>query len=426
MGFFSRRRGARRYEAGEFLFCREILGIQMIDRILELFEEEAETSGNTLTFRRKGMEISFAAFGTGDEGEAGVYARRELDSIRDYFRQVRTENTDTLRNLMFVLGRCQGIVRVNYSFELRNERADQERIAAAENMIAQVLRGMSAVMTKGGEAIAGADGKVILDGNGESEVKSFLPPLEDTSQDDKKKGIPGEALERRRKSVMELRHRQIYVPFWLPVLETEARTQARTKRQVCGRAAALLTVALYSECLLGEGMKPQQARAFVREIIEHFRADEFFSPAEKAYLKDDFSEEAVRIHFSWQYENLYVMEWALGMFDSLSWPEKICDVGECVRKMREFDSFSEFEQAVKLRSKRELLDAADFIYRLDWACTDAGLNGFPAPGGILPDVVMERHRALFWAAGCMTADPGEGRKGQADRSAGWDRVDLST
>ena len=36
MGFFSRRRGARRYEAGEFLFCREILGIQMIDRILEL------------------------------------------------------------------------------------------------------------------------------------------------------------------------------------------------------------------------------------------------------------------------------------------------------------------------------------------------------------------------------------------------------
>lgn len=275
---------------------------------------------------------------------------------------------------MFVLGRCQGIVRVNYSFELRNERADQERIAAAENMIAQVLRGMSAVMTKGGEAIAGADGKVILDGNGESEVKSFLPPLEDTSQDDKKKGIPGEALERRRKSVMELRRRQIYVPFWLPVLETEARTQARTKRQVCGRAAALLTVALYSECLLGEGMKPPQARAFVREIIEHFRADEFFSPAEKAYLEDDFSEEAVRIHFSWQYENLYVMEWALGMFDSLSWPEKICDVGECVRKMREFDSFSEFEQAVKLRSKRELLDAADFIYRLDWACTDAGLN----------------------------------------------------
>ena len=363
MGFFSRRRGARRYEAGEFLFCREILGIQMIDRILELFEEEAETSGNTLTFRRKGMEISFAAFGTGDEGEAGVYARRELDGIRDYFRQVRTENTDTLRNLMFVLGRCQGIVRVNYSFELRNERADQERIAAAENMIAQVLRGMSAVMTKGGEAIAGADGKVILDGNGESEVKSFLPPLEDTSQDDKKKGIPGEALERRRKSVMELRRRQIYVPFWLPVLETEARTQARTKRQVCGRAAALLTVALYSECLLGEGMKPPQARAFVREIIEHFRADEFFSPAEKAYLEDDFSEEAVRIHFSWQYENLYVMEWALGMFDSLSWPEKICDVGECVRKMREFDSFSEFEQAVKLRSKRELLNAADFIYR---------------------------------------------------------------
>lgn len=426
MGFFSRRRGTRRYEAGELLFCREILGIQMIDRISELLEEEAEVSGNTLTFRVRGMELSFAAFGTGDEGEAGVYARRELDGIRDYFRQVDTENMDTLRNLMFVLGRCQGIVRVNYSFDQRNARADQERITAAESMIGEVLRGMSAVITKGGEAIAGADGKVILDGNGKSEVKSFLPPLEDTSREDRKKGIPREGLERRKRSVMELRRRQIHVPLWLPVLETQDRTRARAKRQVCGRAAALLTVALYSECLLGEGMKVAQARAFVREIIEHFRADEFFSPAEKAYLEDDFSDEAMRIHFSWQYENLYVMEWALGMFDRLEWPEKICDVGECVRKMREFDSFSEFEQAVKLRSKRELLDAADFIYRLDWACTDAGLNGFPPPGRILPEVVRERHRALFWAAGCGTAEAEEEWKGQEDRSAGWDRVDLST
>ena len=97
-----------------------------------------------------------------------------------------------------------------------------------------------------------------------------------------------------------------------------------------------------------------------------------------------------------------------------------------MRKMREFDSFSEFEQAVKLRSKTGASRRGGLYLPPGLGLHGRGLNGFPAPGGILPDVVMERHRALFWAAGCMTADPGEGRKGQADRSAGWDRVDLST
>ncbi len=49
-----------------------------------------------------------------------------------------------------------------------------------------------------------------------------------------------------------------------------------------------------------------------------------------------------------------------------------------------------------LRSVEELLPALDLIYCLHWATRDAALTGSPAPGELIPYVVVERRRALEW------------------------------
>lgn len=70
-------------------------------------------------------------------------------------------------------------------------------------------------------------------------------------------------------------------------------------------------------------------------------------------------------------------------------------------------------EKVQLRERRELLDQADLAYLVHWACVDARVQGWPAPWGLDEGVAMERHRALFWLAGC-------------DEMCGWDDVELST
>ena len=107
------------------------------------------------------------------------------------------------------------------------------------------------------------------------------------------------------------------------------------------------------------------------------------------------------------------MEWALSLTDDLFWPDRICDVPGSVRMMNAYPSMEELTAAARLRSRKELLDQADLIYRLHWACVDARVMGLPAPWGLEEGVVMERHRALFWLAGC-------------DGMCPWDEVDLST
>ena len=80
------------------------------------------------------------------------------------------------------------------------------------------------------------------------------------------------------------------------------------------------------------------------------------------------------------------------------------------RTMREHDSIEKLLKGAKLRSVGELLDAADMIFRLDWACVDTRIHGLPAPAGMDGGVVMERHKALNWL---ICGDD-------------WDEVDIST
>ena len=210
-----------------------------------------------------------------------------------------------------------------------------------------------------------------------------------------------------------LQKKHVYVTPWLPLLAERAEEPGRTVEEVCGRAAALLILSLYSECRVGEHMSYEESREFVDPIIEGYGAEGFFSPDEKAYLDDPNSTEQTQIQYAWQYENLWVMEWALGLTDDLFWPTRICDVPESVRIMREYPSMEALTAAARLRPRKELLDQADLIYRLHWACVDARVMGMPAPQELEEGVVMERHRALFWLAGC-------------DEMCGWDDVDLST
>jgi hypothetical protein len=49
-----------------------------------------------------------------------------------------------------------------------------------------------------------------------------------------------------------------------------------------------------------------------------------------------------------------------------------------------------------LRTKKEILDQADLILRLNWACVSARVKNEQAPSGLNSSVVYERHYSLNW------------------------------
>lgn len=168
--------------------------------------------------------------------------------------------------------------------------------------------------------------------------------------------------------------------------DSEAETTLRTQDQVVDRALSLVFIGLKSE-----GMKEAQ----LAEIDKAYHISSKLTSAERAYVTAPHPTEQQRTDANWRYEGLHVLLWALGYVPALAYPDRMCEVAPDVKIIHDL-SEAQFRERAKLRSKKEILDQADLILRLDWACTEARLQKQPAPGELNSDAVVERHHALNW------------------------------
>jgi hypothetical protein len=213
-------------------------------------------------------------------------------------------------------------------------------------------------------------------------------------QPPKAKMPDNEAFARKQRSMTRLRAEAVPTNEGLPIIETEAEAKFRTTEQAALRAMALCIVASRAEGLDEEMMK---------KLVADFKLDETLTPKEKKFIFNPKPSDHDRTQFVWRYECYSVLLWALGFVDGLETPKGICDVKRSVRILRDHGR-EEFLKKAKLRSKAEILDAADLIYRYHWAVRDAQLNSRKAPAGLEPGVVMERHYALNWLIGYLDQD----------------------
>lgn len=198
-----------------------------------------------------------------------------------------------------------------------------------------------------------------------------------------------EAKDRKARSIAVLSAEGVPHIDHLPEIDTEA---ASTRRDVIG--VVRRTVALAIVAVKGETGN----HAMGQSLVEQFGAHGFFTPAEQAFMDDPNPSQQDRVNFTWRYEGVHVMLWALGIYPELGRPDRITDVQRLAATLRDLGTGGLLEQA-QLRSQAEILDAADLIYRYNWATTDARINGRPMPGGLDGGVVYERHYALKWLIG---------------------------
>ena len=213
-----------------------------------------------------------------------------------------------------------------------------------------------------------------------------------------------EAVSRRARSHERLKRR--FVPIaseTLPVIETEDQSRRLTSRAVAERALALMTVLLKADSRDDE---------FVTELMQAYGSEAYLSPDERAYVFTTAALEEDHIQFSWRYEALYTLLWALGFTDEFGHPDEICDVEWVANTLLALGP-DEFFSRARLRKQSVLLDEADLIYRYHWIVREAEEAGERnPPADINPGVVFERHYTLNWLIGYLDQD--------------WDEVSADT
>jgi hypothetical protein len=177
-------------------------------------------------------------------------------------------------------------------------------------------------------------------------------------------------------------------------VDPEDKVTIRTKDEVVDRALALCYLGLKSEGL---------EQKHLDQMDKNYNISAKLSENEKAFAIAKQPTEQQKIDANWRYESLHVMLWALGFIDTLKYPDEMCNVASDVKIIHDLTE-QQFRQKAKLRTKREILDQADLILRLDWACVSARIKNQPAPGNLDKGVIFERHYSLNWLINYMSQD----------------------
>ncbi len=276
-----------------------------------------------------------------------------------------------------------GRVKHHFSFEVDERHASQLAAWAHAANAILFMRDSTIRDPQGRLLIAPAGARIVADGE--------LP-------------FPPDAVQRKLATERALRASSIPVLEALPPSIGSDEALLRDPKDVALRAIALFAVAARAETLASGDPLPSE------QILERLpECAAAFTPEERAFFEAISVDEERLPAFTWRYESVAVLLWALGHLDALPPAGGICDVPGLSRLIVQGDRRA-LVSGASLRSVDALLDELDRSYRMLWAVREARRVGGEAPAGVDGSVVFERNYALRWLTG---ADPAE-----------WDDVDT--
>ena len=195
-----------------------------------------------------------------------------------------------------------------------------------------------------------------------------------------------EQLKRREKFTKVISSLKLPILESLPVIEDAKTIKERTTEEISKRAIA---IALTS--YKGEGISHQEVLGLIKtwDVMDYFTTDEL------QFINNPNPTNHEKIKFAWRYEGLDILLWALGYKNTLPNPNKICDVKTDLNIIAKYKTSHLLEKNSHKRDINEVLDMADYYYRLHWAAIELRLND-KTNKNINEEIIMERHYALNW------------------------------
>jgi hypothetical protein len=209
---------------------------------------------------------------------------------------------------------------------------------------------------------------------------------------------PDDAVARKARTMRDIEGMGVRVVPSLPPVVGATEVELRSPSEVARRCLALFVVALRAESLgAGDGIPIDDLRARAPLGVSAL------TPKELAFVEAAAPSKQEVVQHVWRYESLALLAWATSVVPALPPASGICDVPALAKAMLALDAEA-FVRDATLRPVEPILDALDLHYRLHWATTEARARKQPAPSGLEPGVVFERHYALNWLTGFQSAD----------------------
>ncbi len=214
-------------------------------------------------------------------------------------------------------------------------------------------------------------------------------------------------MDRKTRSEKVLAKHKIMINPNLPRIENEDEANLRSPEEIVKRVVtAFLTAQIAIDICNNDGA--EESAEFFTQILERFGLRDELTDDEKPYFDLEKCGEISNMdanQMQWRIEMCVTLFWACGFRKKLEYPNKMADTTKEIDLINGCSDFNELMKHVKMRKLSDILDAADLIFRMDWACVEARIENNPGiMGDLSPDVVVEQHKGLNWLIGAYDAE----------------------
>lgn len=239
------------------------------------------------------------------------------------------------------------------------------------------------------------DNKLLISIDGKTDFDKFYPiaptdlfkhPEKETDAD----------IKRKEKSIAILKEKDIPFIEHMCVSAYDSDSVILSKADMIHRLAAIFATSVKAEiytCGEYDDNPVGAAKEILESLEKLYHFSEYLSGEEKAYIDNASPSESEHNRFGWRYECCSVILWALSMME-LKQPTEICDASEIGHIIWNND-FDSLMKKVIVRSREEIIDMQDLVYRYDWACVDARING-KRLDSLDGEIIYEWHYTLNW------------------------------
>lgn len=212
-----------------------------------------------------------------------------------------------------------------------------------------------------------------------------------------------------RKKRTELFLKEQGIPFnpHLPPIQSETDVNMKTPEEIVKRAVCAFLTANIG-CDVAQSDNILDSVEFFYGILKKFELENELTSDEKQLFNYDGSyklDEKYIAEMTWRMERCMPLFWVCGFIDGeLDYPDNASNTEFMIPIIMESKDFSSLMKKVTMKDSSEILDNADVIYRMDWACVDARIKGMSSPADLDAEVVVEQHKGFNWIIGAYASD----------------------
>ena len=167
------------------------------------------------------------------------------------------------------------------------------------------------------------------------------------------------------------------MPFYdkMEVNISEKDVKIRKKWEIIRKVVAIVITRIVAQTFLEKKENMLKNLSDIIEIFEKkYQFKEFLTKREREFLENKKENYQLNVEFYFRLETAQTLLWVLSI-DKLPDLNNFSDLAEII-EILENENLKSFARKCEIRSKNQILDVLDYMYRLNWANVEIKLNGY--------------------------------------------------